>query len=334
MFSVTSFDKNDRKMKEFISWPGELYENDPFYIEDKRAVMLNTPARFFLVSKGNQIYGRAAALINKDIVYQNYQTGLIGFYECVDDSNIAELLFASVEDFLRDEGCTFCIGPLNGSTWYKYRLTDPDPHQPFFLDNYHKPWYTQQFKAHSFGSIASYNSSHIKSLSVSIERVEKFEKIFSQKGIRTRSINLSHFKEDIAKIYSICIEAFRNSFLYTPISQHELTAMYMSAEKYIDPRFVLLCEDTENNPLAFIFCAPNLYEKTNKSLVIKTVATSQKSRGKGLGAFLVEKMHVTAFQLGFEEIIHALMHEDNVSNKVVGDGSSIFRTYTLFGKSL
>ena len=334
MYSVISINNDDDRMEQFTAWPTELYRNDPFYIEDRSCTQVNSQARFFMVMRKGRICGRIAALISKDIVYHQKKTGLIGFYECIDADNVAKLLFVSAETYLKSKGCTYCIGPLNGSTWYKYRLTIPDSNPPFFLDNYHKPWYVKQFSDNSFVSISMYNSSQITSLYVTGKRIKRLEKIFSNQGIIIRSIDLSNFENEIKKIHTICTASFKNNFLYTPISQNELAALYTGAQKFIDPRYVLICEDTAGKPLAFVFCVPDLFEKSIKTLVIKTIAVTPESRGKGLGTFLVEKIHLMAFRNDFNRIIHALMQCNNISNKIVGDKSNAFRQYKLYGKSL
>ena len=55
---------------------------------------------------------------------------------------------------------------------------------------------------------------------------------------------------------------------------------------------------------------------------------------RGLGRTLIEKMHVVAREQGYDGTIHALMHQSNVSAKILSGESRPYRTYSLFGRSL
>ncbi len=334
MYTVDSFGYNDTAFSVFQEFPQTVYREDPFYTDESTASLAEYAHRCFIVKRNTIPCGRVAALINREIRYNNYSTGLIGFYECDEDEKASLMLFQAAESWLKQQGCSFVLGPMNGSTWYKYRLTDPDPYPPFFLDNYHKPWYTAQFVSHGFKSVGKYNSSGIDKLVVSEERIRRFENIFAGKGIVIRAIEPDAFESEVKKIYSICIHSFKDNFLYTPISESAVCNEYRKAESFIDPHYVLLAEERKGKPLAFIFCVPNFFRKEKRSLVIKTVAAAPESRARGLGTFLVEKIHYNAFSSGYDEIIHALMFDDNVSNKIVGEARTPFRTYRLYGKSL
>ncbi|MCK4608229.1 MAG: GNAT family N-acetyltransferase [Gammaproteobacteria bacterium] len=310
----------------------DLYAGDPYFTPDK-ALNSDIPIRYFTVQDKGKIYGRAAAIINDEINYQNYKVGLIGFYECVDDADVARKLFSQVDNYLRSQNCTYCIGPLNGDTWHKYRLTDPGAEAPFFLDNYHKPYYAQQFITNDFNSIASYHSARITDLTISEKRIAKFERIFDNKGITIRPINRQNFTEEIKKIHAICCVAFKDNFLYTPISQQEVLNMYGQIKTIVNPDFVLICEDG-SDPVGFIFCVPNFYEKQKKALLIKTAAVMPASRYKGLGVLLAYKIHHMALAKGYDEVIYALMHDSNISAKTAAHKGAVFRTYQLYGKEL
>jgi L-amino acid N-acyltransferase YncA len=68
-----------------------------------------------------------------------------------------------------------------------------------------------------------------------------------------------------------------------------------------------------------------------KTVIVKTYA----SRRRGVGHLLLDTFHRTALDLGFTDVIHALMHEDNVSlNSSLRYGTKIFRRYALMGKRL
>lgn len=336
MIEIKSFNENDWVIKteargDFTSFPLELYKGDPYYLHNPKVKTPNMESKYFIAYDGKSIVGRITGIINPQLKYEEFSTGLIGFFECIDDIEASKRLFESAFKWLKSQGCDFCIGPMNGSSWNKYRIAQPDGSPNFFLDTYNKHWYSLQFEQSGFEPIATYNSSIVSQTNASEERVAKFEKLFKSKGIVTRNINMDNFEDEIERIYEVCLASFKDNFLYTPIPKDEFVGMYLEAKQFTDPRLVYICEK-QDTPLAFAFALNDLYEKNKKRIIIKTVAAKPIQAARGLGAFLTEKIHSESFNSGVDEIIHALMHENNMSNQIMSKNSKIFRKYKLFGR--
>jgi hypothetical protein len=79
----------------------------------------------------------------------------------------------------------------------------------------------------------------------------------------------------------------------------------------------------------FLFAVPNLVEgPQTKTVILKTYA----SRVKGGGSMMANTFHARAKARGFEEVIHALMHESNLSaTHSDRTGGKVFRRYALWG---
>jgi L-amino acid N-acyltransferase YncA len=286
---------------------------------------------YFTVFKNEKAVGRAAAIINPELTFKNLKTGLLGLYECEDDDEAAEILLKAVEDFFKKQGFQYLIGPMDGSTWHKYRFAVSEGEE-FFLDVRNPAHYPQQFLKGGFEAISRYYSSRSATHKSESSRVQNFLERFKSRGIAIRSFDVNNFEAEIRAIYKISTASFKSNFLYTPISFEEMSAMYAPLKNIIDPRFVLIAENAEKRPLAFIFALQDILSKDAKKLIIKTVAAIPESEARGLGTLLVEMIHERAAEHGFTEIIHALMHESNTSMNIApGD---IFRRYVLFGKSL
>ncbi|MBN1308449.1 MAG: hypothetical protein JXA18_11060 [Chitinispirillaceae bacterium] len=334
MPAVESFERDDPHIEEFRAFTASHYAGDPFYRGSEDPALCPCKTRCFLCREGDCTVGRAAAIVNPDLTFRGAPAGCTGFFECVDDPVAVGELLATAGAFLRDCGCRWNIGPLNGSTWYAYRATEPSGNPPFFLDNYHKPWYASLFRSAGFDTIATYSSTRIALDGKSESRVERLAKRFDQRGIIERTIDPVAFDDEVARIHALCLESFAGNFLYTPATVEEVIGMYRKVQPYVDPTFVRLCEDIRGELLAFVFCLPDLYNRTEKTLVIKTVAVKPGGSARGLGAFLVEKIHSLARQAGFRFIIHALMHDSNQSMLIANEGSQLYHRYSLFAKAL
>ena len=100
----------------------------------------------------------------------------------------------------------------------------------------------------------------------------------------------------------------------------------------IDPRLVFFARDGGGRLVACLFAYPDLYSGSPPSaVVLKTYATIV----LGAGQQLVDIFHRQALELGYRDVIHALMHEANLSTRISTRGKSRpIRRYALFARAL
>lgn len=322
--------------EDFLSFPRELYADDPFYITKTEDV--SACEKLFVVKEDDKILARAGIIYSSTLTPSlslgegETKLAQIAFFEAENNLEAVKFLFDEIKTYARERGCNFLIGPINGSTWKKYRVTLPSNNPPFLLDNYNKPYYAELFEKCGFETIANYTSSICRNLNKDYSRLEKFSTIFEKKGVKIRKFNPEKFEEDIRKIYDISIKSFVNNFLYTPIEFDEFYKMYEPVKGFLNPEWVLLAENENNEAVAFVFGFDNLYSRDKKSLIIKTLAQIPDYKYRGIGSYLVEILHQKAHITGYDNVIHALMHESNVSANILA--GEIYHEYKLYGVKL
>ncbi len=289
--------------------------------------------KLFTIKKDNQLLSCAGLIYNENLHYKNYKKiGQIGFFKSVNDKKAASYLFEEIKKYAKNQGFDYLIGPMEGSTYKKYRLkTTNNP--CFFLDVDNADYYQELFKNSGFKVISNYCSTIYKNLDKNYKRLDKFEQIFKDKKITIDEFDPQNFDSQIKQIFDITSCSFVNNFLYSPIEFEEFYTMYEPIKKFLDPKFVLIAKNEQLNPIAFIFCYPDFFNKTKKTLVIKTLAQIEDSKYRGLGSYLVEYIHKKAHFLGYNQIIHALMHINNVSKNII-KGGEIYQQYELLGVEL
>lgn len=307
--------------EDFLNFPKELYKNDPFYTQTKEDI--STCKKLFIVKEDNKTLARAA--------FFNKNGAKFGFFEAQNDINAVKFLFDELKKYAKTKGYNYLIGPMNASTWKKYRITLPSNNPPFLLDNYNKPYYAELIEQCGFSVIANYSSTICKNLDKDYSRLEKFSSVFNKKGIKIKEFDLENFERDIRKIYDISIKSFVNNFLYTQIEFEEFYKMYEPHKSFLNPKWVLIAQNEQDEAIAFIFGFDNLYSK-NKSLIIKTLAQVPDNKYRGIGSYLVELLHKKAHLEGYDNIIHALMHKDNISSNILS--GEIYHKYKLYGAEL
>ena len=136
------------------------------------------------------------------------------------------------------------------------------------------------------------------------------------------------------KIGELSLQAFKNNFLYSPITIEDFDRQYAYYLSSIDPRYVLIAERNEDL-LGYIFAIPNYIDRSKKGLIIKTLARSSDADSKGLGTVLSGALIDLAKSDGYEYIINAYYHDLNVSSNISRKYKGvIFKNYELLSLNL
>lgn len=250
------------------------------------------------------------------------RTAALGSFSC-DTPDVGARLIREAMAMLRAEGFGAVLGPMDGNTWAKHRLvTESDGRPSFLMEPQNPPHYVDAFEQAGLGIVSRY---------VSAVRLADISPTGSAPppGLRLRNFDPSRAEEELARIHSLSLEAFSSNHFYQPIGREEFLASYRPVLKAVDPDLVLLAEDGAGDLKAFLFALPDLAEGPNtRAVILKTYA----SRVKGGGSLLANAFHARARARGFSEIIHALMHESNLSaTHSDRTGGKVFRRYALWG---
>src|ERR1700748_77455 len=117
-----------KELTAFIDFPHDLYQDDPNYVPElfiaQRDLLTKHPfhkhnkLQGFLAYDGDKVVGRVAAILNNSHnEYNHTNDGFFGFFDCINNQETANLLFAGAAKWLKDKGVTQkFIGPVNFST--------------------------------------------------------------------------------------------------------------------------------------------------------------------------------------------------------------------------
>ena len=120
--------ENNTGLKKFINCQWNFYKDDknwvpPMKSERKKVLdVKNNPfyehseIQLFLAESGNEIVGRIAAIVNYNHnKTHNDKVGFFGFFESIDNKDVATALFDAAADWLRKKGMDAMRGPENPS---------------------------------------------------------------------------------------------------------------------------------------------------------------------------------------------------------------------------
>jgi hypothetical protein len=259
--------------------------------------------------------------------------GVIGHYAAASDTAGSALLEHLCGE-LSAHGCTIAIGPMDGTTWRRYRfVTDRGAEPPFFLEPDNPPEYPGQWATAGFEPLVGYSSAATTDLLREDPRLPHVRERLAAEGVTLRPVDPARFDDDLRRIFALSLVSFSSNFLYTPISEEEFLGMYRAVQPYVRPELTGLAEHA-GRAVGFLFAVPDWTQKTPDTVVIKTIAAQPGRMYAGLGALIAEDCQKTAAALGYRRAIHALMYDGNESRNISSHYGEPIRRYTLFAREL
>ncbi len=266
-------------------------------------------------------------------------TGLIGHFEARDEAAALALL-GDARGALFARGARRVLGPMNGSTWKRYRFALPpepgdgvfDP--PVFAGEPTNPeTYPAWFVAAGAMEVARYESRIDETPGTPAADAAALASRVREAGIQVRAMEAEAFDAELALLYELSLDSFAGNLYYTPIAFEEFREQYAALRQVLDPELVLVAEGRTGTPIAFQFAYldPIGAAAGRPRAIVKTVATAPAARGMGLAGHMLDLLRERAAARGATAVIHALMHVANFSMRMSSrHATRVFRRYALY----
>lgn len=268
---------NDKSTtKKFHEVPQIIYAKDSNYIPhlkqdiekifDSRKNKLlkdGEAKRWIFVDDKNQPIGRIAAFINPKTAYSEKQpTGGIGFFESIDDQNVANFIFDTAKDWLESKGMEAMDGPINLGERNQFwglltkNFTDPSSYGM----NYNPPYYQKLMEAYGF---QTYFEQYLYKRPVLMPVQEVFkrktESLMENQDVYVTNImgkSLEQVSEDFRTVYNA---AWGGHDHFKPITKDVSDKIINALKPIIDRRIVVFAFH-KNTPIGFFINIPELNE--------------------------------------------------------------------------
>ena len=129
--------------------------NEVFDPKKNKAFRFGEATRWILKNEAGNLIGRVAAFTNKK--YKNkgddVPVGGIGFFDCINDQDAADMLFDVAKHWLLQKGMEAMDGPINfgeRDRWWGLLVEGFQP--PVYCLNYNPPYYQELFENYGFNN--------------------------------------------------------------------------------------------------------------------------------------------------------------------------------------
>lgn len=260
--------------KQFLQVAVELYKNDPNWIRplDKdiqqvfdpkknKAFRFGKIERWILQSEDGKLIGRIAAFINKK--YKNkgddVPVGGIGFFECINNQDAADLLLDCAKHWLIQQGMEAMDGPINfgeRDRWWGMVTKGFDP--PLYCMNYNPPYYIELFENYGFQPFFHQICFGLEPKKPLVKKIlDRHALISKGSSFSTAHIKknqLEKFADDFVTVYN---KAWAGHGGLKQLSKDQVILLFKSMKPIMDEKIIWFAYHN-NDPIAIFVNLPDL----------------------------------------------------------------------------
>jgi GNAT superfamily N-acetyltransferase len=248
-----------REKSQFFKLPWHLYRDDPNWIPPLRSNQLELlnykPHPFyddgqiqtFLALRNGEPCGRVAAIVNNAHNRQyNERRGFFGFFESVDDQDVATALFDAVKGWFAERDIRAIRGPANPSLNYECGLLiEGFDSPPTFMMTYNPPYYARLLEGCGFEKVQDMYAfwGHVDMIQ-SLDKKMQFivEEAKRRFHVQLRSLDESRFREDVRAFLDVYNRSLVGTWGFAPMSAGEIDHMSKSLKYLIVPQMTAAAE--------------------------------------------------------------------------------------------
>jgi hypothetical protein len=157
--------RNKRELKRFVKVPFRLHRDHPQWVpplifdrmqfldRGRNPYFEHAEAEYFVAERDGEPVGRVTAQIDQRWdEYQGGNDGMFGFFETVDDREVAAALVEAAEGWLRERGRERILGPMDFTTNDELGLLiEGFERRPMILQPWHPPFYQEHLEGLGYG---------------------------------------------------------------------------------------------------------------------------------------------------------------------------------------
>ncbi|MBX7074618.1 MAG: GNAT family N-acetyltransferase [Pirellulales bacterium] len=263
-----------RQKREFLNFPWKLYADDPHWIPPLRLNQKElagyayhpfydqAEAQTFLARRDGKTVGRISAIVNHAYAkaFPNEPLGFFGFFESIDDQQVATALLDTAREWLAARGLDVVRGPVNPSMNYECGLlVDGFDSSPTFMMTYNPPYYArllEEYGFHKAHDLLGYIGYMDELTNIENKLGQLAEQIQERFEVKVRPLNRRRFMEDVRMF----LEMYNSSMVFTwgfvPISDAEVRHFAKSLRFLLHPQLTMIA-DVEGRHAGVVLCLPD-----------------------------------------------------------------------------
>jgi len=359
----------------FIKLPWKIYANDPAWVppllierkefldREKHPFFEHGKAEFFLARRAGEVVGRIAASDDpKYNAIHSSNVGCFGMFEAT-DREVANALFDTAAEWLRELGRDEIMGPIDYSTNYLCGLLiDGFQHPPTLLTSHNPPFYSRLIEGWGFEKVMDLFAWWFANPANAAARLRRLAGALRKRAekVTLRPGNLRDLPNEARRIRAIYNEAWEKNWGFVPFSEKEFAYMTKEMKPLLLADLIWLAE-IGGEPVGFILCVPDInvalkkingrlttfglpiglakllyYKSRLKTVRLVALGVVPKYRRHGIAEMLV--LHIieeAMLKRGFIGECSLILENNVMMNRFLeAIGAEKYKTYRIYRRSL
>ena len=349
--------------KSHTNWVPPIYMDDQeFFNPAKNKSFGFCDSILLLAYRGDLVVGRIMGIIHHTYNQSHNETNArFAFFETWDDIEVATALIQAIKGWAAERKMTKLVGPLG--------FSDKDP-QGFQVEGFDEPAVIASNCNYPYQSALVEQMGFTKEVDLVVYQIKipdplpEFYRLIQQRAIqRNPSLKVLEFdsrrkvKPYIHPVLHLLNTTFTGIFGFIPFTDAEMDDFANRYLFLINPRFIKIIANQENEVVAFVIGMSHIGEGIQKAKgklipfgIFKIFAAARKSkqlnlllggidpayRGKGLDVMMGVKMLESALALGKTTIDSHLELEQNTKVRAEMEklGGKVYKKFRVYGTNI
>ncbi len=269
-----------KEARDFVNFPLELYKDCPYFVPplygDEMALFKknhyrheDSPSAFYLVYRDGKVVGRIQAILSKPSNERRNQKRIrFSRFDCIDDQNVAHMLFEAAEGYARENGMDTVCGPLGYSDMEREGLLiEGFEELSTFEEQYNYPYYQKLIENEGYVKEVEWVEHKLYAPKVLDERIGKIAtKMMERNKLRFVTGSTRQLVKRYGQaFFDIIDENYRDLYMTVPFSKGEMAEMIKSFKLIINSKYLRIIVDENDKVVAVGLCFPSIGKALQKS---------------------------------------------------------------------
>jgi hypothetical protein len=205
-------------------------------------------ARYFLACQNGRPVGRLSAHINRlHDAHHGPETGFFGFFECIQDLDVAAALFEAGAAWLRERGKTRLVGPLNFGIYDEMGLlVEGFDSMPVLFQAHNPPYYQDLLTSLGFVKAMDWHAYKITNRNVDLEAMERrYADIMRGQDLEVATYDPKEVDRRADEVFRLFNTEWAPNWGHVPLTRRQFDDMLAMVKPCLrrEMAFVLLDQD-------------------------------------------------------------------------------------------